>query len=146
MWYIHNSNLIVLCIYLSICPTIWYIEQGCNLVLVGRRGNRLDEIKDKLSIDFPVIDVHTVVLDVADVQQVEQLPMKLPNAFRNVDLLVNNAGLALGVTAVQENSISDAATVMNTNVLGTIAFCSAFIPGMVARGVGHVVNIGSCAG
>ena len=116
------------------------------MVLVGRRESRLNEIKNKLNADFPVIAVHTVALDVADTESVEALPSTLPPSFKDVDLLINNAGLALGVTSIHENSVSDAATVMNTNVMGTVAFCSTFTPGMMRRGKGHIVNIGSCAG
>ena len=61
-------------------------------------------------------------------------------------VLVNNAGLALGTDAVYANSIKDAKTVMDTNVLGVTAFCSAFIPGMLQRQQGHIVNVGSVAG
>lgn len=121
-------------------------EQGCHLVIVGRRENRLQEIKNKLNSDYPAVDVYTVALDISNTQLVGQLPSNLPSNFRDVDLLINNAGLALGVTSVEENSIADASTVMNTNIMGTVAFCSAFIPGMVKRGTGHIVNIGSCAG
>lgn len=142
-----KCDLIVflLLLYLCGCLTL-FIEQGCHLVIVGRRENRLQEIKNKLNSDYPAVDVYTVALDISNTQLVGQLPSNLPSNFRDVDLLINNAGLALGVTSVEENSIADASTVMNTNIMGTVAFCSAFIPGMVKRGTGHIVNIGSCAG
>jgi len=123
-----------------------FAEAGANLVLVGRRDERLLAIKKMLAEDFPAIRVHTVAMSVADTAAVARLPEALPFELREVDVLVNNAGLALGVTSVKDNSVADAATVLETNVLGTIAFCSAFLPGMIARNQGHIINVGSVAG
>ncbi len=85
-------------------------------------------------------------MSVSDTEKVAKLPTQLPAEFKNVDILVNNAGLALGVSSVENNSLEHATTVMDTNVIGVIAFCSAFMPGMLARNRGHVFNVGSCAG
>jgi 3-hydroxy acid dehydrogenase / malonic semialdehyde reductase len=123
-----------------------FAEAGANLVLVGRREERLSAIKKMLAEDFPAVRVHTVAMSVADTAAVARLPAELPMDVREVDVLVNNAGLALGVTGVADNSVADAATVLETNVLGTVAFCSAFLPGMVKRNRGHVINVGSVAG
>ncbi len=84
-------------------------------------------------------------MSVADTEAVAALPSKLPERFKNVEVLVNNAGLALGVSTVDTNSIEDAKTVMDTNVIGTIALCRAFVPGMKERGAGHIINMGSVA-
>lgn len=84
-------------------------------------------------------------MSVTDFEAVQKLPNELPADFKEVDVLVNNAGLAKGVCSVEENTMQDAIQVMETNVLGTIAFCTAFLPGMKARGRGHVVNMGSVA-
>lgn len=62
-----------------------------------------------------------------------------------MEVLVNNAGLALGVDPVDKNSISDANEVISTNVMGVVAFCSAFVPGMLERKAGHIINMGSVA-
>ncbi len=91
------------------------------------------------------MEVHTVVMSVADTDAVAALPSKLPERFRDVDILVNNAGLALGVSGVDTNSVLDAKTVLDTNVLGVIAMCRAFVPGMKERGSGHIINMGSVA-
>lgn len=116
------------------------------MVLVGRRKERLDNIKTMLKEDFPAVRVHTVAMSVSDVEKVAALPSELPADLREVDILVNNAGLALGVSSVETNSISDAMAMLDTNVLGVVAFCRAFMPSMVERGAGHVINVGSCAG
>ena len=113
---------------------------------MGRRKERLGEIQQQLKKEFPAVQVHTVAMSVSDCDAVAALPAALPIAFKGVDVLVNNAGLALGVNAAQDNSMQDAVTVMETNVIGTIAFCTAFLPGMIQRSSGHVINIGSIAG
>jgi 3-hydroxy acid dehydrogenase / malonic semialdehyde reductase len=87
-----------------------------------------------------------VAVSVTDFDMVAALPSTLPDEFKNVSVLVNNAGLALGVSTVDQNDLSQAKTVMDTNVLGTIAMCSAFLPGMIKRNEGHVINVGSVAG
>ena len=91
--------------------------------------------------------IHIAVpMSVTDLNAVEKLPNQLPVEFSTVYCLVNNAGLALGVATVDQNNVNDAKTMIDTNVLGVIALCSAFIPGMRIRGSGHIINIGSCAG
>lgn len=122
-----------------------FAEEGSKLILIGRRENILKELKKDIE-DAYKVDVHTVAMSVTDFDAISALPSKLPAKFAEVDILVNNAGLALGVTSVEENSVADAKTVIDTNVLGVIAFCRAFIPGMLERGRGHVINIGSVAG
>lgn len=85
-------------------------------------------------------------LDVQDLAAIEQLPAALPQEFKEVTTLVNNAGLALGTAPVHENDMQQAVIMMHTNVTALIAFTRAFTPGMVARNKGHVVNISSVAG
>lgn len=122
-----------------------FAEEGCHLVLVGRRDDRLQKLKKELIAAYPSIDVHTVKMSVTDLKAVAELPKSLPAKFQNVDILLNNAGLALGVTPAESNDVEAAKTVMDTNVLGTIAMCSAFLPGMKERGTGHLINMGSIA-
>jgi uncharacterized protein with GYD domain len=122
-----------------------FADEGSKLILVGRREGRLQEIKEALQQTYPGLKVHTVALSVTDYDAVSKLPNQLPSEFRDVDILVNNAGLARGVTSVETNQMKDAIEVMETNVLGTIAFTTAFTPGMKERGRGHVVNMGSVA-
>jgi NADP-dependent 3-hydroxy acid dehydrogenase YdfG len=126
---------------------VWrFAEKGARLVLVARRADKLAELRNDLLAEFPTLHVHIVPMSVTDTDAVDALPAALPAPFRDVYCLVNNAGLALGVSPVDKNVVADAKTMLDANVLGTIAFCSAFIPGMKARGAGHVVNMGSCAG
>jgi FlaA1/EpsC-like NDP-sugar epimerase len=122
-----------------------FAEEGARLVLVGRRADRLRELKIAIEEAYPDIAVHTVPLSITDFEEVAKLPTSLPPDFQEIDILVNNAGLAKGVNSVEENNMNDAKEVLETNVLGTIAMCSAFLPGMKERGRGHVVNMGSVA-
>jgi 3-hydroxy acid dehydrogenase/malonic semialdehyde reductase len=85
-------------------------------------------------------------LDVTELAAVDALPLSLPERWRAVDVLVNNAGLALGLEPAQQASLEDWDRMVATNVTGLIHMTRALLPGMVARNLGHVVNIGSVAG
>ncbi|GFR39750.1 hypothetical protein Agub_g233 [Astrephomene gubernaculifera] len=122
-----------------------FAEAGCRLVLVARRLDRLESLRDQLQFTYHV-PVHTVQLDVRNIAEVDLLPQQLPESFANVDILVNNAGLALGTASVQDNNIDDAITMIETNVTSVIAMTRAFLAGMLERGRGHIVNISSNAG
>lgn len=123
-----------------------FAECGAKLILLGRRGDRLQALQKEIHALHPDVRIHTVPMSVTDFSAVTALPGQLPAEFTNVDILLNNAGIALGVTSVEDNVVQDAKQVMDTNVLGTMAMCSAFLPGMKARGSGHLVNMGSCSG
>ncbi len=122
-----------------------FAEEGCHLILIGRRDDRLKHLKKDIIASYPKVDVHTVAMSVTDLEKVAALPKSLPGKFHDVDILLNNAGLALGVTPADQNDVAAAKTVLDTNVLGTIALCSAFLPGMKERGSGHLINMGSIA-
>lgn len=83
---------------------------------------------------------------VNDIEKVQNLPNILPNEFKNVNILINNAGLALGINSVENNNINDAKIVLDTNVLSIINLCSVFLPIMLKNNDGHIINIGSSAG
>lgn len=123
-----------------------FAEEGAKLVLVGRRKEKLLSLQQELQNEFKGLKCHIEAISVIDTEKVMALPETLPSEFREVDILVNNAGLALGVSSVDANNVNDAKTMLETNVLGTIAMCSAFTPGMKTRGYGHIINMGSIAG
>lgn len=123
-----------------------FAELNSKLVLVGRRVDKLQEVKDGILKLYPATKIHCHALDVSDVSKVMALPDSLPSEFQKVEVLVNNAGLALGVATADTNSMEDMETVMRTNVHGLIAMCRAFLPGMKERGAGHIINMGSIAG
>ena len=118
-----------------------YAADGCSLVLVGRRQERLDQLAKSVSV--PAL---TLALDVRDRAAVENVISGLPGEFAEIDLLVNNAGLALGLSGAQEADLDDWDQMIDTNVKGLVYVARAVLPGMVARDRGHIVNIGSVAG
>ncbi len=119
-----------------------FAAAGDRLVLAARRQDRLTELVASL----PTPDaVHIVTLDVRDRDAVFALPDTLPPAFRDISVLVNNAGLARGLEGVDAVDVGDWEVMVDTNVKGLMYMTRAFLPGMVERGGGHVVNIGSVA-
>ncbi|MDB4150906.1 SDR family NAD(P)-dependent oxidoreductase [Pseudomonadales bacterium] len=119
-----------------------FAAQGLRLVLCARRADRLSALADELS---QITEVHSVILDVRDREAVFALPASLPAAFAEVGILVNNAGLALGLGGADVASVDDWEAMVDTNIKGVMYLTQAMLPGMVARGGGHVVNIGSVA-
>lgn len=119
-----------------------FAEKGWNLVLSGRREERLQELKENLAN----VEVHTAVCDVRDRTQVQAMVDGLPESHRVIDLLVNNAGLALGMEPAQEADLDEWEIMVDTNIKGLLYMTRALLPAMVARGQGHIVNMGSIAG
>ncbi|MBV8711824.1 MAG: SDR family NAD(P)-dependent oxidoreductase [Solirubrobacterales bacterium] len=114
---------------------------GMRVVAAARRGDRLRGLVDEFGEDLILISV----LDVRDRDAIEQLAASLPPEFADVDVLVNNAGLALGLEPAQEASVEDWEQMIDTNCTGLVYATRALLPGMVARRRGHVVNLGSVA-
>lgn len=123
-----------------------FAELGCKLVLVARRSERLAELSAAIREKFEGTSIHCETLDLYDLSKVEALPSTLPPGFNAVDILVNNAGLALGKLSAQENETADVVKVVQTNLTSLIVATSTFTKGMVERGRGHVINVGSIAG
>lgn len=122
-----------------------FAAKGARLVLVGRRQERLDTLSASLTEEHGV-DVFTHPLDVTDRPAVEALREALAEAERLPEVLVNNAGKALGMEALHEGDPDDWDEMIDTNVKGLLYVSRAFVPHMVRRNRGHVVNIGSIAG
>jgi 3-hydroxy acid dehydrogenase/malonic semialdehyde reductase len=118
-----------------------YAAAGAKLILCGRRRERLDALAQALPVP-----VHAVTLDVRDRSAVESAFSALPAAFAAVDVLINNAGLALGLEPADQASLDDWEIMVDTNLKGLMAVTRTILPGMVARDRGHIVNIGSVAG
>jgi 3-hydroxy acid dehydrogenase/malonic semialdehyde reductase len=117
------------------------VAEGHKVVITGRRADRLEALAEELGSS-----VHAVALDVRDYAAVERAVAGLPADFAEIDLLVNNAGLALGLEPAHKASLDDWEVMVDTNVKGVMYVTRALLPGMVARGRGHIVNIGSTAG
>ncbi|MCW2480782.1 bifunctional NADP-dependent 3-hydroxy acid dehydrogenase/3-hydroxypropionate dehydrogenase YdfG [Candidatus Symbiopectobacterium sp. NZEC135] len=118
-----------------------FIQAGHRVIASGRRQDRLDALKAELGES-----VYTVTFDVRDRQSVESAIAALPADWRNVDVLVNNAGLALGLEPAYNTQLDDWETMIDTNNKGLVYMTRAVLPEMVKRNQGHVINIGSTAG
>ncbi|MDH3235873.1 MAG: SDR family oxidoreductase [Alphaproteobacteria bacterium] len=118
-----------------------FAANGHKVVLAGRRSDRLEALKTELGED-----VHALTLDVQDRDAVVAAVDGLPGAFAAVDVLVNNAGLALGLDPAQSADLDDWDTMIDTNIKGVTYCTRAVLPGMKKRGHGHIINIGSVAG
>jgi 3-hydroxy acid dehydrogenase/malonic semialdehyde reductase len=118
-----------------------FAKGGHRLVLTGRRKDRLAKLKGELKGP-----VHTLELDVRDNKAVMQAVSSLPADFKAVDVLINNAGLAMGMGPAHQSEMSDWETMIDTNIKGLLYVTRAILPGMVERDRGHIVNLGSVAG
>ncbi|WP_291959677.1 SDR family NAD(P)-dependent oxidoreductase [Maribacter sp.] len=122
---------------------IHFALNGINLILCGRRQDRLDALKKELGKE---VLVHTLNFDIRNRESVQEAVNSLPKEFSQIDILINNAGNAHGMDVIQEGSIDDWDAMLDINVKGLLYVSKAIIPQMVARGSGHIINIGSTAG
>jgi NADP-dependent 3-hydroxy acid dehydrogenase YdfG len=122
-----------------------FAREGARLLICGRRLEPLTVLSHELTAAGAEA-VYAFTLDVADRLAVERTLARLPAAWSEVDILLNNAGLSRGLTKVYEQDPEDWQEMIDTNVLGLLHVTRAIVPGMVRRGRGHVINLGSIAG
>jgi 3-hydroxy acid dehydrogenase/malonic semialdehyde reductase len=122
-----------------------FAAAGARLLLAARRQERLRTLQSRLQ-SAGAEEVAALTLDVRNQKQVQQAIEALPAPWQTIDILINNAGLSRGLDKLHEGSITDWEEMIDTNVKGLLYVTRAITPGMVARGRGHVVNIGSTAG
>ncbi|MFO0388524.1 MAG: SDR family oxidoreductase [Alphaproteobacteria bacterium] len=118
-----------------------FVAQGAKVIATGRRMERLEAIKSELGVS-----VHAIPLDVQDEKAVQNTFQSLPSAFSEVDILINNAGLALGLSSFENIAKEDIKQMIDTNIMGVMHCTQAVLPQMIARDSGHIVNLGSIAG
>ncbi|MDX5435605.1 MAG: SDR family NAD(P)-dependent oxidoreductase [Pontibacter sp.] len=116
--------------------------KGYRIIATGRRAERLQELQNKMGED----NVYFLNFDVRDKVAVQEAVASLPDNWRNVEVLVNNAGNALGLSPVQDGAIDDWDAMIDINVKGLLYVTKAVLPLMQEQGKGHIVNIGSIAG
>ena len=121
-----------------------FAENGDKLILTGRNARRLAEIKQEITAKGT--EVITLVYDVRDSAASKSAFEELPDDWQAIDVLVNNAGLALGLEAEYEVNTDDWDTMIDTNIKGLLTMTRLVVPGMVERNNGHIINIGSVAG
>ena len=120
-----------------------FAKNNIRLILCGRRAERLEELKEELS---KLTEVTTLQFDVRDRFDVADQIANLPKDFQQIDILINNAGNAHGLSAIQDGSIDDWDAMLDINVKGLLYVSKAIIPQMTTRNSGFIVNIGSIAG
>lgn len=118
-----------------------FASAGHHVIAAGRRQDRLEALANEMGQDR----IHPLQLDIRDRHAVEAAIASLPAAFASIDLLVNNAGLAMGLESAQAADLDNWETMVDTNVKGVMYVTRAVLPGMVHRGRGHVVNLSSVA-
>jgi 3-hydroxy acid dehydrogenase/malonic semialdehyde reductase len=121
-----------------------FLANGHKVIAAGRRVERLDALKASLPLEQQK-KLLTVALDVCDSDTVDVFPATLPADFSKVTILVNNAGLALGLEPAPKAFLEDWDRMIDTNIKGLVHMSRAFLPGMVDRKRGHIINIGSVA-
>lgn len=122
-----------------------FAAAGYNIIINGRRIERLKKLQQQLTAQYS-IDVFTAPFDVQSREEVFSAIENLPEAWRAIDILINNAGLALGRDLFDEASLDDWNTMIDTNVKGLLYVSKAVVPFMKSRKKGHIINIGSTAG
>ena len=121
-----------------------FAEGGWAVILTGRRSERLEALKEELS---PRVPVHIATLDVRDSAAVQRVVAELPEEFRRVRALINNAGLALSPQPAQQVPLEDWHTMIDTNITGLVNVTHALLPTLIEVGAGaSIINIGSVAG
>ena len=118
-----------------------FIREGWKVIGTGRRQARLDELKEELGKDFLGL-----CFDVARREIVIEMFASLPAEFRDIDVLLNNAGSSIGQNPAQTGDMNDWDEMIATNINGLLYCTRVVLPGMIERGRGHIVNIGSVAG
>ncbi len=120
-----------------------FADAGINLILCGRRLERLQEVAEDLATK---VEVRTLLFDVRDNDEVNNQLNSLPEAWKSIDILVNNAGNAHGLGTLDASDVADWDAMIDGNVKGLLYVSKAIIPLMKAKGKGHIVNISSIAG
>lgn len=124
---------------------LMYAKNGYDIVITGRRKERLEELSAHIRSTYKV-DVLSLNFDVRNLQEVEAAVNSLTSEWKKINVLVNNAGLAVGLSPIQEGVIDDWERMIDTNIKGLLYMTRNLSPIMIENGYGHIVNIGSIAG
>jgi 3-hydroxy acid dehydrogenase/malonic semialdehyde reductase len=122
-----------------------FAKHGYNLIITGRRQERLTELKTRLINQYS-IKVLDLCFDVRDSKQVESVLSNLPLEFKNIDVLVNNAGLAAGLASIQDGKLNHWEQMIDTNIKGLLYVSKQIAAMMIQNKKGHIINVGSIAG
>ena len=123
-----------------------FAAKGYQLILTARREDKLHQVIAEIQARYPV-DILPLIFDVQDARQVQEAIQSIPTErFPTIDVLLNNAGLALGMGPIDQGDLNDWDTMIDTNIKGLLYISRTFLPDMIAKNEGHVINIGSTAG
>ncbi len=122
-----------------------FASEGCRLILAARRIEKIKKLAGELTAEYG-IDVLALQLDVKDRNAVFSAIGSLPEEWKKIDILVNNAGLGKGLSPIHEGDVDGWEEMIDTNVKGLLYVTKAVVPGMIANGGGHIINLGSVAG
>jgi len=122
-----------------------FAREGANLILSARRSERIKDLAESIKKDFGV-KTHFIQFDVRDINKTKESVSSLPEEFKKVDILINNAGLARGFSKIYEGDVNHWEEMIDTNVKGLLYVTRFILPQMVERKSGHIINIGSTAG
>ena len=122
-----------------------FAEAGAKLILCARRIDRLQTLAHELTNSYHT-EVNAIQLDVTQQNEVEQLIQNLSPDWKDIDILINNAGLAYGLETLQDSHVKDWDAVIDTNVKGLLYVTKAILPIMIEKNAGHIINLGSVAG
>lgn len=126
---------------------IEFAREGSHLIICARRVEKLNDLVQKIQNECPNVRVHSVQLDVTIRQNVSDVIKSLPEDFKDIDVLVNNAGLSVGMDTIETVSDDAINAMIDTNVKGGVLHVTqAVLPGMKSRGRGHIINVSSIAG
>ncbi len=123
-----------------------FAENGYRVIITGRRNDRLMALKDHFEEEFEHADVYPLPFDVRDLGSIQLALNRLPSEWKDVDILINNAGKAKGLAPIHEGNIDHWNEMIDTNLKGLLYLTRAISPGMVERGRGQIINVGSTAG
>ena len=123
-----------------------FAQGGYDIILTGRTKEKVGAAEKEILSLCPNIETFPLVFDVRDKEAVQKAILSLPDDWADIDVLINNAGLALGLEAEYEGDIDDWETMIDTNIKGLLYMTRLIVPGMVRRNKGHIINIGSVAG
>ena len=127
------------------CTAEIFAKNGYDVIITGRREDRLNEIKKNLESAYK-IKVHSLCFDVRKLSEVEKAIESLPSDFKKIDVLVNNAGLAAGLSAIQDGNIDHWERMIDTNIKGLLYITKNVSKLMIENKKGHIINVGSIAG
>ncbi len=122
-----------------------FAEEGANLILSARRKEKLDALSENIKSKYGV-KVYSFELDVRNSEKVKEKILSLPDEWKQIDILINNAGLAKGFSKINDGDIEDWEAMIDTNVKGLLYVTRYILPLMIERKEGHVINLGSIAG